>query len=207
MITIISSGESGVAEAAVQAAKGFKIPIDGFCLPNGCNSNDRPVSKWYGLKRADPDGKYYPPVDTRALSLWNVRKATHLLILYKGYTHHGDGELFNNASLCAKYGFTAFVANNVAYEERIPTVAVDLTDPKDILKVRTWVEENPSARIMIAGPNEFENPGIAMVALKTIRAFFKLFVAKDQSSVDPSPKEASTSPIKPSIVVGKPRPV
>jgi len=205
LITIVSSGESGVAEGAIQAAMSHKIPTEGYCLSNGCNSDRKPVAKWYGLEPADPERKCRPSVDSRATAIWNVRRSTHLLVIHNGVTHGLIDDIFDDKSIWSRYGFTGAVAWNTAIETRIPRLAVDLTDPKDILKVREWITDQ-DIKIMIAGPNEFESPGISLQTLKTIRAFLKLFVVKDQPHTEAQSKEASSNVGKPSIVVGKPRP-
>ena len=93
MLTIISGGQTGVDRAALDAALGGGIPIEGWC-PRGRIAEDGVLPERYSLKET-PSAKY--PERTE----WNVRDSEGTLLLPYGRLLGGTGL---TAKLAKKHG-------------------------------------------------------------------------------------------------------
>lgn len=132
---VISSGQTGVDRAGLDAALEVGLPIGGY-VPKGRLAEDGRVPEKYPMTELTTQSY---PVRTRR----NVVAADGTLIL-------ADGRLTRGTSLTARY----------ARENSRPLLIVQLVQVDQAPKVREWLQKNRIEVLNIAGSRESGTPGI-----------------------------------------------
>ncbi len=133
---IISGGQTGADQAALNVAAELGIPAGGWC-PRGRWSEAGPIDERYPLtETASAD-----PLDRTER---NVRDADATLIITT------EDQLTGGTALTER----------IAGELVKPCLVVDPTDPAAPETIRQWIEANPIRTLNIAGPRESRVPGI-----------------------------------------------
>lgn len=136
---IISSGQTGVDRAGLDAALDIGLPIGGY-VPKGRLAEDGCVPEKYPMTELTTPSY---PVRTRR----NVVASDGTLIL-------ADGRLTRGTSLTARY----------ARENNRPLLIVQLAQADQAQIVRDWLQENRIEVLNIAGSRESGTPGIHLRA-------------------------------------------
>jgi len=145
---IISGGQTGVDQAALDVALELDIPCGGWC-PRGRWSEDGPIDERYPLvesSSADPSER----------TERNVRDSNGTLIIAR----LTKGELTGGTAL----------THRIAVELGRPLLLADPRDPQAPRAIAAWLQDNSIAVLNVAGPRESTRPGIYDLAVVLLRA-------------------------------------
>lgn len=132
---IVSGGQTGADQGALEAAISLGIPHGGWC-PLGRISETGRIPNRYQL--TETSSRLYP-VRTR----WNVRDSDGTLVLC---TDPPAGGTALTVDLAQQLGKPIFIANPAMIEDQP--------------KVTQWLRDHGIAVLNVAGPRESESPGI-----------------------------------------------
>ncbi len=144
---IISGGQTGVDQAALDVALELGIPCGGWC-PRGRWSEAGPIDEHYPLTES-------PSADPAERTERNVRDADATLIIARG----GGEALTGGTALTRK----------LAEEQGQPMLAVDPTAPGAPEAVTRWIEQHAIRSLNVAGPRASIQPGIGDLAAALLR--------------------------------------
>ncbi len=144
---IISGGQTGVDQAALDVALELGIPCGGWC-PRGRWSEAGPIDEHYPLTES-------PSADPAERTERNVRDADGTLIIALG----GGENLTGGTALTRR----------LAVSQRQPMLAVDPTDPGAPVAVTQWIEQHAIRALNVAGPRASVQPGIGELAAALLR--------------------------------------
>jgi hypothetical protein len=138
-LTIISGGQTGVDQAALDAARELAIPCGGY-IPAGRWTEDGPLSPDYqGMVETESEG---PSARTKL----NVRECDATLIITRGAC---EGGTLLTAETDRKSG------------KRLQIIDLTLLRPEvAILAILDWIEMAAPARLNVAGPRASKDPAI-----------------------------------------------
>ncbi len=145
---IISGGQTGVDQAALDVALELSIPCGGWC-PRGRWSEDGPIDERYPLVESSS-------ADPAERTERNVRDSDGTLIIAR----RAKGELTGGSALTQR----------IAVELGRPLLVADPTDPQAPRAVAAWLEKNAVGVLNVAGPRESRRPGIYDLAVALLRA-------------------------------------
>lgn len=170
---IISGGQTGVDQGALEAALESKFPCGGWC-PKGRRSETGVIPAHFPLRETS-SGDY--PMRTRL----NVRDSDGTLILTRGGSSRGTD-----------------LTVNLARSMNRPLEILDLsqvksTDPME--RLIHWVEKHQIRTLNFAGPRESEAPGIGLEAKELVtRLIQALKPAPEVGQEIPWPPPHPTTP-------------
>ncbi len=144
---IISGGQTGVDQAALDVALELGIPCGGWC-PRGRWSEAGPIDEHYPLTES-------PSADPAERTERNVGDADGTLIIALG----GGENLTGGTALTRR----------LAVSQRQPMLAVDPTDPGAPEAVTQWIEQHAIRALNVAGPRASVQPGIGELAAALLR--------------------------------------
>ncbi len=144
---IISGGQTGVDQAALDVALELGIPCGGWC-PRGRWSEAGPIDEHYPLTES-------PSADPAERTERNVRDADGTLIIARG----GVENLTGGTALTRR----------LATQQGQPMLAVDPTDPGAAEAVTQWIEQHAIRALNVAGPRASVQPGIGDLAAVLLR--------------------------------------
>ena len=144
---IISGGQTGVDQAALDVALELGIPCGGWC-PRGRWSEAGPIDEHYPLTES-------PSADPAERTERNVGDADGTLIIALG----GGDNLTGGTALTRR----------LAVSQRQPMLAVDPTDPGAPEAVTQWIEQHAIRALNVAGPRASVQPGIGELAAALLR--------------------------------------
>ncbi len=144
---IISGGQTGVDQAALDVALELGIPCGGWC-PRGRWSEAGPIDDRYPLKES-------PSADPTERTERNVRDADGTLIIVRG----GVEALTGGTALTRK----------LAVEQGQPMLTVDPTEPGAPEAVTRWIELHAIRALNVAGPRASMQPGTGDLAAALLR--------------------------------------
>ena len=145
---IISGGQTGVDQAALDVALELGIPCGGWC-PRGRLSEDGPIDEKYPLVESSS-------ADPAERTERNVRDSDATLII----SRRTKDELTGGTAL----------THRIAVELGRPLLLADPTDPQAPRAINAWIEEKAIAVLNVAGPRESTRPGIYDLAAALLRA-------------------------------------
>ncbi len=145
---LISGGQTGVDQAALDVALEMGIPCGGWC-PRGRWSEDGPIDEHYPLVESSS-------ADPAERTERNVRDSDATLIIAR----RAKGELTGGTALTRR----------IAVELGRPLLLADPTDPQAPRAVAAWLERNAVGVLNVAGPRESTRPGIYDLAAELLRA-------------------------------------
>ena len=145
---IISGGQTGVDQAALDVALEVGIPCGGWC-PRGRWSEDGPIDENYPVVESSS-------ADPAERTERNVRDSDGTLIIVR----RSKGELTGGTAL----------THRIAVELGRPLLLADPTDPQAPRAVTAWLEKNGVGVLNVAGPRESTRPGIHDLAATLLRA-------------------------------------
>ncbi len=144
---IISGGQTGVDQAALDVALELGIPCGGWC-PRDRWSEAGPIDERFPLTES-------PSADPAERTERNVRDADATLIIARGGGEHLTGGT----------ALTARLANQLGQ----PMLAVDPADPDAVYAVTQWLERHAIRVLNVAGPRASVQPGIGDVTAALLR--------------------------------------
>ena len=132
---IISGGQAGADQGALDAALELGIPCGGWC-PKGRRAENGVIPGCYPL--SETLSKAY-----EVRTEWNVRDSDATLILNEGALEGGTA-------------LTMEVANRL----HRPCLLLALETDQDLESVKAWLSQHEVKVLNIAGPRESKRPGI-----------------------------------------------
>ncbi len=141
---IVSGGQTGVDRAALDVAAELDLPRGGWC-PRGRIAEDGVLGPEYPLR--ETLSRQYQ-VRTRL----NVRDSDATLILARGPLTGGTE-------------FTRVCAERLGR----PLLVIDLDEPENLERIRTWLTEHRVGVLNVAGPRESTSPGVYEAAAALLR--------------------------------------
>ena len=155
--TIISGGQTGVDQSALDVAIHLGIDCGGWCPPGRWCEDGRIPSR-YPLKETPSDKSDAAPDVPRSLRTeWNVRDADAVLVLLPGDLKTDKGS-----------EWTIRCASNY----RKPILIVDPFSENASTKISLWLQSIEIKVLNIAGPSESSCPGIADQTRKLLSESF-----------------------------------
>ncbi len=149
---IVSGGQTGVDQAALEVAIKLNIPHGGWC-PKGRLAENGTIPSKYSLIETESS-------DYSVRTKLNIRDSNGTLILV----------LKNPKEIT---GGTILTIQE-AKEKKKPHLIIDLSKSPDVELIGQWIRENNIKVLNIAGPRESQSPGINQLSLtfleKTINA-------------------------------------
>lgn len=145
---IISGGQTGVDQAALDVALEVGIPCGGWC-PRGRWSEDGPIDEKYPLVESSS-------ADPAERTERNVRDSDATLII----SRRTKDELTGGTAL----------THRIAVELGRPLLLADPTDPQAPRAINAWIEKKAIGVLNVAGPRESTRPGIYDLAAALLRA-------------------------------------
>ncbi|MHC4415741.1 MAG: putative molybdenum carrier protein [Planctomycetota bacterium] len=148
---IISGGQTGVDQAALDVAMQMGLPCGGWC-PRGRGSEQGPIADRYPLIET-------PTADPAQRTKWNVRDADGTLIIARGDLTGGTALTLDLAAALDKPCLIVDPASSGA------------TAPQQTIK--TWLAKHDIRTLNVAGPRASRDPGIYEEARRLLRAVLR----------------------------------
>ncbi|MCG8372171.1 MAG: putative molybdenum carrier protein [Balneolales bacterium] len=144
---IISGGQTGVDQAALQFAINRNIPHGGWCPPGRvCENGIIPLH--FNLKETPLERDASEPYIPRSQrTIRNVRDADGMWVL-------GFGKDINNPDQGTK------LAIDTARRLKKPYLIIDLDNPIPVQETRHWLVQHRIKALSVGGPSESTSPGI-----------------------------------------------
>lgn len=148
---IISGGQTGVDQAALEAALQWGIPIGGWCPPGRvCETGLIPEK--YPLKETPVETSNGAPDVPRSLRTeWNVRSSNATLVLQP-----------TSAPIDKGTGWT--IATAIRYTK--PYLVADPFEDGAAMSIANWLGNTPCGILNVAGPAESNAPGIGEICFE-----------------------------------------
>jgi hypothetical protein len=141
---VISGGQTGVDQAALDAAAGAGLVCGGWC-PKGRWSEAGPIDERYELTET-------PSADPAQRTDFNVRDADGTLIIARAPLTGGTA-----------------LTRRLARRRARPCLVADPRDAAAPEAIRQWLAEHEIRVLNVAGPRESGHPGIYGQALDLLR--------------------------------------
>jgi len=155
---IISGGQTGVDQAALDAAMQLSIDCGGWCPPGRLSENGI-IPDYYPLLETPHDKSDSAPGIPRSLRTeWNVRDSDATLILI-------PSDLISDSGSEWTY--------QCAANYNKPCIVLNPFDNEVIPLMIKWFEENNIGVLNIAGPSESKYPGIGSATYNILISVFK----------------------------------
>jgi hypothetical protein len=152
---IISGGQTGVDQAALDAAMLLRVACGGWCPPGRTCETGR-IPAIYPLKETPSSRSDAAPGIPRSLRTeWNVRDADAVLVLLPGDLKEDKGT-----------GWTIQCAANYSK----PILIVDPFETKANSEIKQWLKSNNIKTLNVAGPSEGSYPGIGDQTIRLLLA-------------------------------------
>lgn len=153
---IVSGGQTGVDQAALEVAIKLNIAHGGWC-PKGRLAENGVIPSKYSLTETE-SGDY--SVRTKL----NIRDSDGTLILLPNTTKKiTDGTVLTIQE---------------AKEKDKPHLIIDLSKNPDVESIAQWVRENNIKTLNIAGPRESQSPGINKLSLEFLEKAIAALLSK-----------------------------
>jgi len=132
---IVSGGQTGVDQAALDAAQAHDVPVGGWC-PRGRRAEDGRIPDRYPLEETPTD-------DYAQRTAWNVRDSDGTLLIAPAPLRGGSALTLEEAKT-----------------REAPVLHVRPTDPAPVRRIRAWATENDIRVLNVAGPRASEGDGM-----------------------------------------------
>lgn len=157
MITVVAGGQTGVDQAALQAAQERGLPCGGWCPPGRVCEDGEIPAQFLLIETPQERSARAPEVPRSQRTEWNVRDSDATLIVAPGGAIADAG--------------TAFCARCAAMYDR-PLYVCDPGEPEALTRLVAWLRERRPARLNVAGPSEGRCPGIGRATQSLLGAAF-----------------------------------
>ena len=154
---IVSGGQTGVDQAALDVAIAMGIDCGGWC-PLGRRSEEGPIDMKYSLKET-------PTRDYPQRTEWNIRDSDGTLILTRGKPDGGTA-----------------LTRRLARALKKPCRTVDFEKRDFPEVVAAWLCENEILTLNVAGPRESSQIGIHDEAAEYLKMVFEAWKRKRETS-------------------------
>ncbi|MBO6534942.1 MAG: putative molybdenum carrier protein [Balneolaceae bacterium] len=150
---IIAGGQTGVDQAALQAAIDRRLKHGGWCPP-GRICEDGIIPERFNLTETPEERDVYAPEISRSQrTIWNVRDADGLLVFQEVTKLHSD----NNRQA---HDLGTELALETAKRFGKPYLVVNLNKRISVTEVSEWISAKNIEVMNVAGPSEGSSHGI-----------------------------------------------
>ncbi len=157
---VITGGQTGVDQAALQAAIDCGLGIGGWCSP-GRACEGGVVPRRFPLKETPEERSPHAPDIPRSLrSEWNVRDADAVLFFVPDIRDSKDP------------GTQWALDCTQLYKK--PYLLAELVDPDTLSRARRWLSDYKPSVLSIGGPSENTCPGIYIATYQFLCILFEL---------------------------------
>ena len=153
---IISGGQTGVDQAALDIAIKFNIPHGGWC-PKGRIAENGMIPLKYLLTETESS-------DYSIRTKLNIRDS--------------DGTLILVPENLAKITSGTMMTIQVAKEKEKPYFIAELAEAQNIQSIVDWVYENNIKILNVAGPRESHYPGINQLSVKFLEKIIPFLLVR-----------------------------
>jgi hypothetical protein len=161
ILKVVSGGQTGVDQAALQVAIDLGIDHGGWCPPGRICENGI-IPSYFDLSETpvecDPTA---PDIPRSQRTFWNIRDSDGALIFSDGTKLQSDRGTKLAIETSKKLGKPYFV--------------IDLNAEIDLNKVKEWMRKFEIEILSVGGPSENTSPGVYQKAYQLLR---KLFVIR-----------------------------
>jgi putative molybdenum carrier protein len=156
---VISGGQTGVDQAALEAAEACGLDIGGWCPP-GRASEAGPIPERWPLRETPVERSRDAPDVPRSLRTeWNVRDADGTLILAAAGDAARDRGSAWAAECARRYGR--------------PLLVCDPDEPAAADRIVDWLCAHAIETLGVGGPSERTEPGVGGAAYTLLVAVFR----------------------------------
>jgi putative molybdenum carrier protein len=167
LVKIISGGETGVDQAALQAARDSGLQIGGWCPP-GRECEAGVISAEFPLKETERErSPNAPDVPRSQRTEWNVRDSDATLVITDRDASQSD------AATEERDSGTEWTIECARRYKR-PLLVCDVDDAGAADEIARWVAANGIGALNVAGPAESTSPGIGDIAYTLLTDVFQL---------------------------------
>ena len=152
---IVSGGQTGVDQAALDAAIALEIPHGGWC-PKGRRAElDKTIPEKYNLKETDSDQ-------------FEVRTKLNI--------KDSDGTLIIVPKLPIEITDGTILTLQEVKQKNKPHLIIDQCNPIDRENILKWVNNNHIKVLNVAGPRESQSPGIYKKSFVLLKNVFSILL-------------------------------
>ena len=155
-IKIISGGQTGVDQAALNAARDCDLQIGGWCPPGRVSESGIIPANFPLIETPEDRSPLAPDISRSLRTEWNVRDADATLILHSGE--------FKDK------GTKWTIECSVRFRKPYLICNINAEDAAD--KIKQWIKNNSISTLNIAGPSEETVPGIGEIAYELLTRIF-----------------------------------
>ncbi len=164
---IITGGQTGVDQAALQAAIDAGIEHGGWCPPGRVCENGVIPERFNLTETLNESAATAREVPRSQRTIWNVRDADGLLVFVEG------AKLQSDIILQAHDSGTEL---SIETAKRLgkPYIIVDLSKTAKMTEVSEWITTNNIKILNVAGPSEGNSPGIYELVHKWMKKIIEM---------------------------------
>lgn len=148
LIKVISGGQSGVDQAALQAAIDSDIKHGGWCPPGRVCEIGKIPERYYLIETPDERDLSAPEIPRSQRTIWNVRDSDGVLVFWDKKVTELQSDKGTKLAL--------ETANNLGK----PFLIIDISKKVSITEIANWISLNNIEVLNVAGPSENTSPGI-----------------------------------------------
>ena len=148
LIKLISGGQTGVDQAALQAAIDSDIKHGGWCPPARVCEIGKIPERYHLIETPDERDLSAPEIPRSQRTIWNMRDSDGVLVFWDEKVTELQSDKGTKLALVT--------ANNLGK----PFLIIDISKKVSVIEIANWISLNNREVLNVAGPSENTSPGI-----------------------------------------------